>query len=165
MSIAAAPAAPLLTAPTTRPSLWREATRRFRRHRLAMVGFTVLLVMVAGVLAGPFVYRVPIDEIDFKAKLKGPSRAHPLGTDDLGQDLLARVLYGGRISLAVGVVAMLIAISIGTAIGATTGYVGGTVDHTLMRITDMFLSLPGLPLPLLIVYLFRDALSKALGPA
>src|SRR5207249_7545336 len=87
---------------------------------------------------------LPVNEIDFKAKLRTPSWSHPLGTDDLGQDLLARMLYGGRISLAVGIVAMLIAISIGTAIGATTGYVGGTVDHTLMRITDMFLSLPGL---------------------
>src|SRR5436305_13514021 len=103
MAIAAAPAAaPLLPAPTTRPSLWREATRRFRRHRLAMVGFTVLVVMVAAVLVGPFVYRVPIDAIDFKATLKGPSRAHPLGTDDLGPDLLASMLSGGRISLALG---------------------------------------------------------------
>src|SRR5438128_2505706 len=154
--------ATLLTS-AARPSLWREATRRFRRHRLAMVGFTVLLVMVAGVLAGPFVYRVPIDEIDFKAKLKGPSRAHPLGTDDLGQDLLARVLYGGRISLAVGVVAMLISITIGTGVGAVAGQIGGATDHTLMRLTDLFLSLPQLPLLLLIVYLFRDTLKKTLG--
>src|SRR5438046_1932245 len=129
-----------------------------------MVGFTVLLVMVAGVLAGPFVYRVPIDEIDFKAKLKGPSRAHPLGTDDLGQDVLARMLYGGRISLAVGVTSMLIAISFGVLVGATAGFAGGVVDHTLMRITDLFLCLPGLPLLLLIVYLFRESLKKALGP-
>jgi peptide/nickel transport system permease protein len=164
MSIAAAPAAPLLTAPTTRPSLWREATRRFRRHRLAMVGFTVLVVMVTAVLVGPFVYRVPIDAIDFKAKLKGPSRAHPLGTDDLGQDLLARMLYGGRISLAVGVMAMLISITIGTSVGALAGQLGGAADHTLMRLTDLFLSLPQLPLLLLIVYLFRDALKKTLGP-
>jgi peptide/nickel transport system permease protein len=164
MSIAAAPAAPLLTAPTTRPSLWREATRRFRRHRLAMVGFTVLVVMVTAVLVGPFVYRVPIDAIDFKAKLKGPSRAHPLGTDDLGQDLLARMLYGGRISLAVGVMAMLISITIGTSVGALAGQLGGAVDHTLMRLTDLFLSLPQLPLLLLVVYLFRDALKKTLGP-
>jgi len=146
------------------PSLWRETGRRFLRHRLATVGAAVLVVMVVGVVAGPLVWRVPVNEIDFKAKLRTPSWSHPLGTDDLGQDLLARMLYGGRISLAVGIVAMLIAISIGTAIGATAGYVGGTVDHTLMRITDMFLSLPGLPLLLLIVYLFRDALRKALGP-
>src|SRR5204863_6403438 len=150
--LASPPAAPLLTAPTTRPSLWREATRRFRRHRLAMVGFTVLVVMVTAVLVGPFVYRVPIDAIDFKAKLKAPSWKHPLGTDDLGQDLLARMLYGGRISLAVGVMAMLIAITVGTAIGAISGHAGGAVDHTLMRLTDLFLCLPQLPLLLLVVY-------------
>jgi peptide/nickel transport system permease protein len=120
--------------------------------------------MVAAVLVGPFVYRVPIDAIDFKAKLKGPSRTHPLGTDDLGQDLLARMLYGGRISLAVGVMAMLISITIGTSVGALAGQLGGAADHTLMRLTDLFLSLPQLPLLLLIVYLFRDALKKTLGP-
>ena len=120
--------------------------------------------MVAAVLVGPFVYRVPIDEIDFKAKLQGPSWAHPLGTDDLGQDLLARILYGGRISLAVGIAAMLIAVTIGVSVGAAAGHFGGTTDHTLMRLTDLFLSLPQLPLLLLIVYLFRDALKKVLGP-
>ena len=67
-------------------SLWQETWRRFRHHRLAIVGATVLAVVVVAVVAGPFVYRVPINEIDFKAKLQGPSRAHPLGTDDLGQD-------------------------------------------------------------------------------
>jgi peptide/nickel transport system permease protein len=145
-------------------SLWWEAWRRFRRHRLAVFGATVLGIMVVAVLLGPFVYRVPIDEIDFKAKLRGPSVAHPLGTDDLGQDLLARMLYGGRISLAVGIAAMLIAITIGVAVGATAGHFAGAMDHVLMRITDLFISLPQLPLLLLIVYLFRDILKKALGP-
>jgi len=151
---------------TRRPptSLGAEAWRRFRRHRLALFGAAILMVLVIAVLAGPFVYRVPIDEIDFKAKLKSPSWAHPLGTDDLGQDLLARMLYGGRISLAVGLSAMLIAILAGTAVGAIAGFTGGYVDHALMRVTDLFLSLPGLPLLLLIVYLFRDALKKHLGP-
>ncbi len=145
-------------------SLTAESWRRFRRHRLALFGSVVLLLMVVTVLVGPFVYRVPIDEIDFKAKLKGPSWAHPLGTDDLGQDVLARMLYGGRISLAVGLSAMLIAIIVGTAVGAMAGFMGGYTDHMLMRVTDLFLSLPGLPLLLLIVYLFRDGLKKALGP-
>ncbi len=145
-------------------SLRLEAWRRFRRHRLAMLGAAILAVMVVAVLLGPLVYRVPINEIDFKAKLRGPSWAHPLGTDDLGQDLLARMLYGGRISLAVGVAAMLIAITVGTTIGASAGQAGGIVDNALMRITDLFLSLPQLPLLLLIVYLFRDVLKKALGP-
>ncbi|PYN38431.1 MAG: peptide ABC transporter permease [Candidatus Rokuibacteriota bacterium] len=147
-----------------RTSLWQETGRRFRRHRLAMVGSVILLALVLSVLFGPLVWRLPINDIDFRAKLKGPSWSHPLGTDDLGQDLLARMLYGGRISLAVGIAAMLIAISIGTAIGAISGFAGGAVDHMLMRITDMFLALPGLPLLLLIVYLFRDALRKMFGP-
>jgi peptide/nickel transport system permease protein len=152
-------------APATKAdSLWDEAFRRFRRHRLAALGAVVLLAMVVAVVAGPSIYRVPIDDIDFKAKLRGPSWAHPLGTDDLGQDLLARMLYGGRISLAVGVTAMLIAITVGIVIGAAAGQLGGAVDHTLMRVTDLFLSLPQLPLLLLMVYLFRDALRAALGP-
>ena len=142
---------PALAVPATAPSvsLWTDALRRFRRHRLAVLGAAILTVMVIGVVAGPLVYRVPIDEIDFRAKLQGPSAAHPFGTDDLGQDLLARMMYGGRISLAVGVAAMLIAIVIGTTIGALSGYVGGMADHALMRVTDLFLALPQLPLLLL----------------
>jgi peptide/nickel transport system permease protein len=150
--------------PRAAKSLWQETWRRFLRHRLAIVGASVLAVMVVAVLVGPLVYRIPINDIDFKAKLKGPSWAHPLGTDDLGQDLLARMLYGGRISLAVGVAAMLIAISVGPAVGAVAGHAGGWMDQSLMRLTDLFLSLPSLPLLLLIVYLFRDVLKKAFGP-
>jgi peptide/nickel transport system permease protein len=145
-------------------SLAAEAWRKFRRHRLATFGAAMLAVMVFAVLVGPYIYRVPINEIDFKAKLKTPSWSHPMGTDDLGQDLLARMLYGGRISLAVGVAAMLIATTVGTAVGAVSGQTGGVVDNALMRVTDLFLALPQLPLLLLIVYLFRDVLKKALGP-
>jgi peptide/nickel transport system permease protein len=154
----------MVTARRPPESLAADAWRRFRRHRLATLGAAILAVMVFAVLAGPLIYRVPINEIDFKAKLKGPSWAHPMGTDDLGQDILARMLYGGRISLAVGVAAMLIAITVGTAVGAISGQAGGVIDHTLMRVTDLFLALPQLPLLLLIVYLFRNALSKAFGP-
>ncbi len=147
-----------------RQSLWGETARRFRRHRLAMLGGLVLAVLVVAVLVGPLVWRVPINEIDFAAKLRGPSAAHPLGTDDLGQDLLARMLYGGRISLAVGLAAMLIAVTVGTLVGAAAGQLGGAADHALMRLTDLFLSLPQLPLLLLVTYLFRDAITRALGP-
>jgi peptide/nickel transport system permease protein len=145
-------------------SLAAEAWRRFRRHRLALTGVLVLGLIALLVIAGPLVYHTPINEIDFKAKLKGPSWAHPLGTDDLGQDLLARILYGGRISLAVGIVAMSIALTVGVVIGALAGYAGGAIDHTLMRLTDLFLSLPQLPLLLLVVYLFRDVVRQTLGP-
>jgi peptide/nickel transport system permease protein len=166
----ALPSPGMLSAPAAYParrpatSLWVDALRRFRKHRLATFGAALLVFMVAAVLAGPFVYRVPIDEIDFKAKLKGPSWQHPLGTDDLGQDLLARLLYGGRISLAVGIAAMLIAIIIGVTVGSVAGHFAGAADHVLMRLTDLFLSLPQLPLLLLVVYLFRDSLKQMLGP-
>jgi len=145
-------------------SPWAEAWRRFKRHRLALAGTALLALMALAVLLGPWLWNVPINEIDFGAKLKGPSPGHPLGTDDLGQDLLARMLYGGRISLAVGVASMLIAILVGVLIGAIAGISGGWVDAALMWVTDLFLSLPQLPLLLLIIYLFRDALSKLVGP-
>jgi peptide/nickel transport system permease protein len=145
-------------------SLTAEVWRRFRRHRLAIFGAAMLAIIVFAVAVGPLIYRVPINEIDFKAKLKTPSWAHPMGTDDLGQDLLARMLYGGRISLAVGVAAMLIAVTVGTAVGAVAGQAGGSMDNVLMRITELFLAIPQLPILLLIVYLFRNSMTKALGP-
>ena len=109
-------------------------------------------------------WKVAINDIDFAARLKPPSVAHPFGTDDLGQDLLARLLYGGRISIAVGFAAMLISIFVGTIIGAIAGMSRGLVDTVLMWLTDLFLSLPQLPLLLLIIYLFRDSLKKIVGP-
>ncbi len=143
---------------------WQEAWRRFRKHGLAVVSAVVLGLMILGVLLGPLVWTVPIDEIDFTARLQGPSLAHPFGTDDLGQDLLARILYGGRISLAVGFTAMLVAVGLGTTIGAIAGMAGGKLDAVLMWVTDLFLSLPQLPLLLLIIYLFRDSLKDVVGP-
>jgi len=109
-------------------------------------------------------WRLPINEIDFGSKLEGPTWAHPFGTDDLGQDVLARLLYGGRISLAVGFAAMLVAITVGVLVGALAGMSSGYVDAILMWLADLFLSLPQLPLLLLLIYLFRDALKTAFGP-
>ena len=140
-----------------------EAWRRFRRHRLAVVSLVVLLLLVLAIVVGPLLWTVPIDDIDFGAKLQQPSWAHPFGTDDLGQDLLARLMYGGRVSLAVGVAAMAVAVVVGVVLGAISGMASGPLDAALMWVTDLFLSLPQLPLLLLIIYLFRDALSKALG--
>ena len=145
-------------------SLGEEAWRRFRRHRLAFGGAAVLLLIFLAVLLGPWLWQVPINEIDFSARLEAPSWRHPLGTDDLGQDLLARMLYGGRISIAVGFAAMLIAIVAGTIVGAVAGMSRGSVDTLLMWLTELFLSLPQLPLLLLIIYLFRDSLKVLVGP-
>ena len=120
--------------------------------------------MLLAVTFGPLLWPVPINDIDFSAHLDGPSWDHPLGTDDLGQDLLARMLYGGRISLGVGLAAMLVAIIVGTVIGAIAGMSRGVVDMVLMWLTDLFLSLPQLPLLLLIIYLFREPLKQLVGP-
>src|SRR5215831_2908598 len=147
--------------PLVRPGA--EAWRRFRRHRLAFLGAIILAVIVTAVLVSPWLWPVPINEIDFNARLQGPSAAHPFGTDDLGQDLLARMLYGGRLSIAVGLTAMLIAIVAGVLVGAVAGSARGSVDAALMWLTDLFLSLPQLPLLLLIIYLFRDSLKALAG--
>jgi len=164
---AAAPLAPIAAVaavPRKRVSPWHDGWRRFRRHRLALASIVILSLIIVLVVLGPLWWQVPINDIDFGATLAGPSWHHPFGTDDLGQDLLARVLYGGRISLGVGLAAMLVAVFVGTVIGALSGISRGWVDAGLMWLTDLFLSLPQLPLLLLIIYLFRDALKAVVGP-
>lgn len=145
-------------------SLWWDAWRRFRRDGMAILGMVVLLVIVVAIAIGPLIYPVSIDRIDFGQSAAPPSWQHPFGTNDLGQDLLARVLFGGRVSLTVALAAMLVTTLLGTFIGAIAGFYGGIVDSALMRLTDLFLSLPQLPLLLLVVYLFRDAIRAIAGP-
>ena len=157
-------AAPAYTALARAPrSLWGDAWRQFRRHRLAMAGLGTLGFLVLATLVGPFVYTQPTDGIDFSRTLRGPSWAHPFGTDNLGRDLLARCLYGGKISIAVGVMAVTVAMSVATFVGAVSGFFR-RADGPLMRLTDMFISLPSLPLLLLVIMLFRDSLRGLLGP-
>jgi len=143
---------------------WAEAWRRFRRHRLAVVSSVILLAMMLAIAFGPLLWRVQINDIDFSAQLQGPSWAHPLGTDDLGQDLLARMLYGGRISLSVGLAAMSVSVVVGTIAGSIAGVARGSIDTALVWLIDLFLSLPQLPVLLVLIYLYRDALTKLLGP-
>ncbi|HML09835.1 MAG TPA: ABC transporter permease [Stellaceae bacterium] len=144
-------------------SLAREAWRRFRRHRLAFISAGILVLMTLLLVFGTAIWPAAINEIDFTAQLSGPAFAHPLGTDDLGQDLLARMIYGGRISLSVGVAAMLVAVFVGVFVGAVAGTARGGVDMALMWLCDLFLSLPQLPLLLLIIYLFQTTLRKLVG--
>jgi peptide/nickel transport system permease protein len=159
------PALPSADVPRRRSSTspGAEAWRRFRRHKMALASLGLLVLMVAAVLVGPMLWHVAINDIDFRARLATPSLAHPMGTDDLGQDILARMLYGGRISMAVGLAAMLMAIFVGVLIGAISGMARGWVDAALMWLTDLFLSLPQLPLLLLVIYLFRDRLKAVFG--
>jgi peptide/nickel transport system permease protein len=143
--------------------LWTDAWAQFRRNKLAMLGLATLLLIVATIVITPLFYTVGPTHIDILASALGPGFDHPFGTDDMGRDTLARNLYGGRISLSVGVVAMLIAISFGTTIGLLSGYFP-RLDGPLMRFTDMMLALPQLPLLLVIIMLFRDTVRKLFGP-
>lgn len=144
-------------------SIEQEAWRRFFRNRQAVLGMVMLVIIVLCVIFVPFFYTTPINKIDFAASSLPPSWAHPFGTNDLGQDILARILYGGRISIAIGIFSTLVTISLGTLIGAISGFYGGWIDIILMRFTDLCLALPRLPLLLLVIFLFRDSLKAIAG--
>ena len=163
-TVDAARAAVVAKARARQVTPWTEAWRRFRRHRLAVVSSVVLMAMIFAVAFGPLIWQVQINDIDFAAQLQPPSWAHPLGTDDLGQDLLARMLYGGRISLSVGLAAMSVSVVVGTIVGAIAGVSRGSVDAALVWLIDLFLSLPQVPVLLVIIYLYRNALTQLLGP-
>ena len=140
-----------------------RAARRLRRHSGTIAGVAVLSLITLAVLFGPAVHDVDPQFLDYRAKNQGPSLDHPLGTDNLGRDTLAQMLAGGRISLAVGMAAMLLSLTLGTMVGVTAGYFH-RFDGPLMRLTDLFLALPVLPLLLVTMMLFRDPLQSALGP-
>lgn len=164
-----APAAKAEAAPPPPRSQARDIWDQFRSHKGAMTGLIVLGAMVLAILIGPFLWRVDPAYVDPNAakmilgRNKPPSWAHPMGTDQLARDMLARMLYGGRISLAVGAVAMAISLVIGTAVGVLAGYFR-RLDGVLMRLTDLFLALPLLPLLLVLMMLFGDAIRKVVGP-
>ena len=144
-------------------SLARDVWRQFWRHKGALGGAAVFVLIAAAVLLGPAVHDVDPQFLDYKARNQGMSVAHPLGTDNLGRDMFARVLAGGRLSLAVGVAAMVLSLTFGTCIGVLAGFSQG-LDGPLMRLTDLFLALPVLPLLLVAIMLFRDPLRSAIGP-
>ncbi|MDO5621861.1 MAG: ABC transporter permease [Paracoccus sp. (in: a-proteobacteria)] len=154
---------PVADAGATR-SQWRDVWRQFRRSRGAMIALVLFVTILLFVSVGPYIWTVDPTKVDILARNKGFSAAHPLGTDQLGRDMLARLMSGGRVSIAVGLTAMLLAITLGSLIGVLSGYFR-RLDAPLMRMTELFLALPLLPLLLLMVTLFRDPLAKSFGPA
>ncbi len=142
-------------------AIWSQ----FRVHRGAVFGLVVLGLLVAFVILGPVLWpevKLKVSEA-LKVKNQGPSLRFPLGTDQLGRDMLTRMMAAGKVSLAVGFVAMVIAIFVGSTIGVLAGYFK-RLDGPLMRLTDLFLSLPLIPLLLVMVMLFRDRVASILGP-
>ena len=151
------------TAPPER--LGNAVWSQFRKHKGAVFGLVVLALLIVFSIFGPLVWapeKLTVAEA-LKSKNLGPSLVHPMGTDHLGRDQMQRMMLAGRVSLAVGFVAMTIAISLGTLVGVLAGYFR-RLDGPLMRLTDMFLALPLIPLLLVMVMLFRERLSGLFGP-
>ena len=132
----------------------RSLVRAFSRNRMALLGLVLLSLVFLGAIFGPMLSPYETVEQDIAQRLQGPSLAHPMGTDELGRDTLTRVLAGGRVSLAVGALATIVALVVGVLVGALAGFLRGWVDNVLMRFVDLMLSLPDLFLLILASALF-----------
>lgn len=142
---------------------WWDVWDQFKTHKGALVGLFIFTAILLAVTVGPWIWSIDPTFVDIRARNQGPSGAHPLGTDQLGRDLLARLMAGGKVSIAVGLTAMLLSLFLGTLIGVVAGFFK-RAEGLLMGLTDLFLSLPLLPLLLLMVTLFREPLSQRFGP-
>ncbi len=148
-------------------TVWALTGRRFLKHRLAVVSLGVLAGLALAALSAPLAAALigaDASAVDLFNRFQGSSWAHPLGTDEIGRDILVRLLYGGQISLIVGLTAAFASAVIGTMVGLLAGYYGGRIDAFLMRTTDGVIALPLLPLLLVMVLLFREPLNAAFGP-
>lgn len=144
------------TAAAVRPSRWKEIWEIALRNKLTLTGFIIVgLVVLVGLLA-PVLAPYDPNLMDIPARLQGPSSAHPFGTDEMGRDILSRVMYGARISIAVGVIIVAVSAAIGVVLGSLSGYFGGKINQAVMAVTDMILAFPSMVLAL--------ALTAAMGP-
>lgn len=141
-------------------SYWQIAWRRFKHHRVALLGGAVILLFVLLAIFAPYLTPYSFEQIDLLNRKAPPTLKHPLGTDDLGHDVLTRLLYAGRISLTVGFSAAITSAVFGTLIGGLAGFYGRWLDNILMRITDIMLSIPDLPV---IIILARYMGGSVLG--
>lgn len=146
-------------------SQWRIASRHFRRNWLALAGLGVIIVLYLVALLAPLLApHDPIEQIDIVGlRYLPPSTEYPFGTDRFGRDILSRILYGARISLAIAFIAVAISMTLGTLIGAVAGYLGGRTDALLMRFTDMVLSFPRLVLLIMIIALFSPSIALVIA--
>jgi peptide/nickel transport system permease protein len=151
-SIPSVKAAPAPKLPTTLRGL---AWMRFRRHRMAMFGLVLMVLLILYVLVGSFVFTEAYANFnDTSQRVQAPSPAHLFGTDEIGRDILARTVYGGQISMMIGLLSVILSIVVGTLIGMAAGYYGGVIDSVLMRITEAILSIPQLLLLLVMAKFF-----------
>lgn len=139
-----------------RPSRWKEIWEIALRNRLTLTGFAIVaLVVLVGLLA-PILAPYDPNEMNIPARLQAPGAEHLFGTDEMGRDILSRVMYGARISIAVGVIIVAVSAAIGIVLGSVSGYFGGRADQAVLAVTDMILAFPSMVLAL--------ALTAAMGP-
>jgi peptide/nickel transport system permease protein len=136
--------------------------RSYRRHKPAMIGTAIIVMLALAAIFAPYLTRYDPEKTDLDMMLQPPSAAHLMGTDELGRDLLTRLLYGGRVSLSIGVAAMALAVTVGAVIGGVAGFYGGWVDNLLMRFTDMMLSFPQLFVLIILALALRELPIEAL---
>jgi peptide/nickel transport system permease protein len=144
--------------PTVAPLTLREMVwRRFRRHKMAMAGVVMLLLLILYSFGGALFYTPEYaDYNDLSIRLQPPSAEHPFGTDTVGRDILARTIYGGQISLLIGLAAVVVEVVVGTLVGALAGYYGGWIDSILMRFTEAVFTIPQLFLLLVMARFFAN---------
>ncbi|MBI3458210.1 MAG: ABC transporter permease [Candidatus Rokubacteria bacterium] len=159
-SITAEPAA--RAAPWPRLRRFLEGWRRFRRHRAAMLGLALLLLLLILALAAPLLTSYDPERQRLSEVLRPTSAAHPLGTDHLGRDMLARLLYGGRLSLLIGVLGVAMGLVVGVPLGAISGFQGGRTDLVIQRFADILLSFPGFLLALSLVAILGVGLENVI---
>jgi ABC-type dipeptide/oligopeptide/nickel transport system permease subunit len=138
------------------PGYWLTVWRRFRLHRVAYVGLFFFIFLLLLVIIGPHIVPYQLDEVSLTERMHGPSSRHWFGTDELGRDTWVRIMHGGRVSLAVGIIVGLSTVILGGLIGIVAGYIGGVLDNVLMRIVDTIYTIPRIVLLLV--------LSKVAGP-
>ncbi len=149
-------------AESTNISLWREAWKRLLKNKTAMIGLTIITILLISAIIAPLLAPYDPLETDILARLKAPSSEHWLGTDNLGRDILSRIIYGTKISLQVGVISISIALFLGVSTGMIAGYYGGIVDTIIMRLMDIMLAFPSILLAIAIMAILGPQLSNAM---
>ncbi|WP_266018433.1 ABC transporter permease [Brucella intermedia] len=137
---------------TESASFLRDTVRIFRRNRMAMTGLIIIVVLVLTAVFAPYISPHDPYRVDMNEQFLSPSLTHWLGTDNFGRDVLTRILYGARISLVVGIVPSFISLIIGAIMGTVSGYYGGRIDFTIMRLADMMIAFPSLLLAMVVMY-------------
>lgn len=139
--------------------LWRAAFRRLRRNKLAVISLWFIAFLAVVAIVGPFLMPYSYAEQNYDLVTQGPSWAHPMGTDQLGRDVLTRLVFGARVSLTVGIVVQLVIVVIGVPLGAIAGYFGGWPDNLIMRVVDVLYALPNLLFVIVIMTFLRGQLA------